>query len=383
MPLKEKSSLPQGSYFPCSWKIPGNSGWSITGHSRALERTGFLIPELRVVLDAGVDVPTDAGSSRPAAILITHGHIDHMNALPMLLRHKNAGDPPVEIIAPAAIIHRLRQFTQLSWAIKVDEDSYLPPDYEGPSEVDREQVLTCISSDDTTWVHFSEQQDSHKSWRGVKAGCSMELSVGKKNSSPIMIHTVELFHGLCTSVGYILSIPSTERKCLKPHLQGATKKETAENVKRARVNGEEINTTITIPETPQLAFVLDTTVDALNESRSKTATQIIACPIIMIECTYLEDSKQEEAMKRGHIWWGGLLPYVKKCYNQQESQPTTWVLVHFSLRYSDQEIIEFFQKETQSHIRLDSNPAHSSRPPDIVLWLDSGPQEFWIQSFLT
>ena len=31
--------------------------WTIAGHSRARERTGFILPEIGVVLDAGVDLP--------------------------------------------------------------------------------------------------------------------------------------------------------------------------------------------------------------------------------------------------------------------------------------------------------------------------------------
>jgi hypothetical protein len=91
MQQQVKSSLPQGDYFRASWKIPGGNNWVLTGHSRALERTGFWIPQLRIMLDVGVDLPTDSGAC-PAATLITHGHIDHMNALPMLLRHNKETD---------------------------------------------------------------------------------------------------------------------------------------------------------------------------------------------------------------------------------------------------------------------------------------------------
>jgi len=50
------STLPQFQYFKERWKVPLSGGWVLSGHSRALERTGFLLSAgpLTLVLDAGV-----------------------------------------------------------------------------------------------------------------------------------------------------------------------------------------------------------------------------------------------------------------------------------------------------------------------------------------
>jgi glyoxylase-like metal-dependent hydrolase (beta-lactamase superfamily II) len=78
------STLPQRNYFHQEYSIPGGQ-WKLSGHSRALERTGFLLTGggARILLDAGVDVPD---FSPLDLILVTHSHIDHCNALPMLYR---------------------------------------------------------------------------------------------------------------------------------------------------------------------------------------------------------------------------------------------------------------------------------------------------------
>jgi phosphoribosyl 1,2-cyclic phosphodiesterase len=77
------STLPQRSYFNQEYSF--QNLWKLSGHSRALERTGFLLTGggIRIVLDAGIDIPD---FSPPDLILLTHSHIDHCNALPMLYR---------------------------------------------------------------------------------------------------------------------------------------------------------------------------------------------------------------------------------------------------------------------------------------------------------
>mmetsp|Transcript_6461 Transcript_6461/g.9908 ORF Transcript_6461/g.9908 Transcript_6461/m.9908 type:complete len:359 (+) Transcript_6461:364-1440(+) len=350
---------PQSEYFNSSWKIPGTN-WTITGHSRALERTGFYIKELCVMLDAGIDLPTHSGA-RPAAIMITHGHIDHMNALPMLLRHRNENDPPTHVLVPKSIMHPIRQFTQLSWAVKIDDGLELPENYKPPPESER----------------FSENEifkDNFRTWHAIVPDTNRVLNLGKKNKTTISIHTLKLFHGKCTSVGYLLSIPASTKKKIRPELVGSNQKETTENVKSAKARCEKINDDVELPEEAKLAFVLDTSIEALLTDYSPTADRILHCPVIMIECSYLEDNKEKEAQKRGHIWWGGLLPFIKLAGSGK-----TWVLVHFSLRYSDQDIIDFFDDPEQCRMRFQG--IHDpSRPPDVVLWLDSGPKELWIES---
>ena len=54
MSRKMSSTLPQSAYFKESFTLPGTQ-WRLSGHSRAMERTGFLLQGggARFLLDAG------------------------------------------------------------------------------------------------------------------------------------------------------------------------------------------------------------------------------------------------------------------------------------------------------------------------------------------
>lgn|SRR3990167_3879062 len=61
-----------------NWKIP-NSSYTITGHSRAGERTGFCLTSHGIFFDAGIHC-----WNVPKFIFVTHSHTDHSFALPMM-----------------------------------------------------------------------------------------------------------------------------------------------------------------------------------------------------------------------------------------------------------------------------------------------------------
>ena len=76
-------------------KLTLKNGWTLQGHSRAGERTGFWLSPLNILLDAGLET-----KKRPNAVLITHKHFDHLYNLPLigtLDRSGDRGGPPVSI----------------------------------------------------------------------------------------------------------------------------------------------------------------------------------------------------------------------------------------------------------------------------------------------
>lgn len=371
-----KAHLPQYGYFRASYSIPGTD-WQITGHSRSMERTGFWIPQLSVVLDAGVDLPPGAGCL-PKAILVTHGHSDHCHALPMLMRHCTSEDSPTSVLAPAPIIHRLRSFVQLSFAVKVDIEDELPIEYAPPHDSESSPEPGSILRPEGDLL-------CRAIWRPCDATTSMTLGVGKKAKTPLAVQCLQLFHRRCSTVGYRLAVPSQIVKKVRPDLVGSTKQETGQNVQAARARGEAFQIQVVEPEQPKFAFVLDTQIEALMEDESSTAAQILECPVVMIECTYLEESFLQEARKRAHVCWCELLPFVAQSVQRRKEEGVfkTWILVHFSLRYLDPQIVEFFETEEASRITLEQAPTTEEgqqRPADVVLWLDDGPKELFIDS---
>jgi len=94
---------------------------------------------------------------------------------------------------------------------------------------------------------------------------------------------------------------------------------------------------------------------------------IFACPTIVIECSFVaaagmsEAEAEQEAIKRGHVAWSQLRPHV--CAHPK----SVFVLTHFSKRYTDAELREFFAAELVATEGCVCN---------VVLWLDSGVLDF-------
>ena len=241
-------TLPQHEYFKHRWRVP-HTEWTLAGHSRAMERTGFFLPEIGVVLDAGVDLPLQSSlvGNGVRAILVSHGHIDHMNALPALLRHCGDGAPPIHIMAPAPIVHRLREFCQLSWACKVDADEELPAEYAPPPD------------EDAHASPGSMLQQGLQTWRPVEGGMKLQVAVGKKAATTLEVHTTQLWHR-STAIGYVLGEPARSTHKFRRELIGTDKRVTAANVKAAQARGEPVYEEVQQEARLLLAFVTDTTI---------------------------------------------------------------------------------------------------------------------------
>ena len=95
----------------------------------------------------------------------------------------------------------------------------------------------------------------------------------------------------------------------------------------------------------------------------------------MVECTYLDRGMEGEAERRGHICWSQLLPVISS--RLAANAKHTWILIHFSLRYTDQQVSEFFSDGERCGARFAKEGAG---PPDVVLWLDSGVCELWVRA---
>ena len=157
---------------------------------------------------------------------------------------------------------------------------------------------------------------------------------------------------------------------------------------QAKKNG----TAITVEtKVPIVGYLCDTTTEAL---RLPTQAALIAnCPVKLVECTYLGGELEAEALKRHHVAWGGELGLYHLVAESIIRAPTTWVLIHFSLRHSDTEISAFFADPSLCGLRLQRSPpsppaattappvegpGSHSPPPLVVLWLDAGIVQLWL-----
>jgi ribonuclease Z len=270
------------------WKIP-NTPWTICGYSRAAYRTGFNIEQLDILLDGG-------GQCNSAKhIFITHTHGDHIATLPFSLINPD-----------------------------VNMEGFIKPVVYGP-EPARSHIHNYITSLFTTnAMSYNDNlmklvEDSY-TYKGYSSACVDRINI--KNTD----YDLEIFmcdHGI-TTISYGFSSISNK---LKDEYKGKSGTE----LKTLRLSGVTITNEVS---TKKFAYICDTSIKVL-----KWHPNILNYPLVFIECTFLYPDELDNAAKTKHIHWLHLRDYVINNPN------TLFVLIHFSLRYTDNEILDFFAKE--------------------------------------
>jgi len=265
-------------------KMPKIGEVTLIGNSRAADCTTFTIPELRVALDAGI-MPNKKSDN----IFITHVHSDHCYALPY---HRSRTSCPTTY-CPASSVEHLKLYMDASQALS----------------------LNCTMEEMFTMKKESRHA-AEISYIGVNAG--EEFLVDKKRS--IWVRTYDMDHGVAC-VGYEFSIV---KKKLKEEYTGLKGREIGKLKKQGIEITKDVRTTI-------FTFLGDTTCEALRQN-----PEILNTPILIIECSFLEDDQALNAARSKHVHWPNLREYVK------ENPDTLFILIHFSQRYSECDIREFF-----------------------------------------
>eukprot|EP01104_Vermistella_antarctica_P010943 TRINITY_DN2977_c0_g1_i2.p3 TRINITY_DN2977_c0_g1~~TRINITY_DN2977_c0_g1_i2.p3 ORF type:complete len:125 (-),score=29.47 TRINITY_DN2977_c0_g1_i2:102-476(-) len=67
-------------------------------------------------------------------------------------------------------------------------------------------------------------------------------------------------------------------------------------------------------------------------------------PVIVTECSFLEDDLESNAERTKHTLWKHLKPVIVA------HPEVTFVLIHFSLRHSNKDILDFFRKQDLPNI---------------------------------
>lgn len=281
------------------YKIAGTC-YTIRGWSKAALRTNFFIPELRVMLDAGL-----SANVSPEYIMVTHCHSDHTANIPYHLYtiHKK-----VTIFAPPESYMRIDKYIKQAYLMSTDIDDEnlldvtklydMIPAYEGETE-----------------ILIGEKMEEYKDENGDK-------KIRFKGGKPMKVEIIKCVHSVpCIGYGFIES-----RLKLKPEFEHLKGKEIGELKK----SGVDINDKI---DFPFFCYLGDTSHEVLqNPTLEKYKT-------IMIECTFILPDEHDNAILTKHIHWEYLKPYILA------HPQINFVLYHFSQRYQPEQIKEFFDNE--------------------------------------
>ena len=279
---------PMQVFWKTEFKLPGTP-WIMSGYSRSAYRTGFFIHGLNIMLDAGPQ-----SFKKPDHIFITHCHGDHIASLPFtMICDKNT--EKITLHCPAEAEVELRKYImQLHNTNSLTDSSATTASYYNLIPINQKHQIKRI--------HINKQL--------------MELeTVGADHSVPTVIY------------GF-----SVVKNKLNPKYASLTGKEIAQLTK----SGEIVTTEIV---DKKFSFVLDTSIKTVEQY-----PQFLQYPVVIIECSLLMDDEYDLAEKKKHIHWKQLRPHI------EANLDTLFILTHFSLRYKDQEIKNFFDD-----IKLNSN----------------------------
>ena len=302
---KEKEKNPDDSI--ALWKIwtthppitLSSTSYSLMGYSIAALRTNFYIKELGLMLDAGLSIAKVTINH----MLITHCHSDHIATLPFHI-YSYKENEKIKIYIPKGIEKHIKDFIEITYLLS----SHTFPEEEG------------IKREDLYLYNFYELII-------VEPGMILDINIKKSNFG---LEIFKCYHQV-PCVGYgVYNI----RKKLKEEYVNLKGKEIGE----LRKKGIEINYEY---QFKFLCYLGDTSKDIFNNEQWD---KIIQYKNIVIECTFIKDDDLEQADKTFHIHWKFIEPIVDKY------KDNFFILIHFSQRYDNSELIEFFNEKNRSNV---------------------------------
>jgi ribonuclease Z len=295
------------------WRFPKPySHYVLTGKSRAAWHTSFVIPQLNLLLDAGLCV----NKLRPKHVFITHGHNDHTLLSPAFVKRE---DPP-DIFCPAEMRKVFDDYILANTMLNLG----------GLIESATNDASEETNGDGTP--PQNEWLNTHIT-HPVRHGDVVPLRRLKNITATVFDcdHTVPC-------VGYVFSTTSHRLKPEYSSLKGP-------ELKALRQSGA----TITNEHcSPIFAFLGDTTAATLAAEPEWLRNGI---PVVITECSFLHEEHRVQADRTKHTIWSDLEKVIRKW------PATTFVITHFSLRYGQDEIRRFFTEMDQP-------------PKNIVVWID-------------
>ena len=311
-------SVAGDSHTMMRWVAPTHArdGLSIVGLGRSADASCYYLPEWGLVLDAGLATK----AFTPKTVLLSHGHRDHTQALPVLARPAPFGragqvvHPPM-VLLPEPLVPLVENYMHAESVLNFGHAQSIADNVKALGKLDL---------------------------RGVRDGDVIALPRHAYSGKRAL--SVEVFaapHKDMPAVAF--GIFRTGKK-LKPEY--AAQQARIPELMRANP-GLEVSEAV---KEPTLFYSGDTTIGLL-EARS---SEILAYRYIIHECTFLGEPTaelDEYARKRGHTHYAQLHRYICAAPN------TVWVLVHWSVRYSRQDVEDFFEDK------------YGGVPRNVVLWI--------------
>ena len=276
-----------------------STSYSLMGYSIAALRTNFYIKELGIMLDGGLSIAKVTINH----MLITHCHSDHIATLPFHI-YSYKENEKIKIYIPKGIEKHIKDFIEITYLLS----SHTFPEEEG------------IKREDLYLYNFYELII-------VEPGMILDINIKKSNFG---LEIFKCYHQV-PCVGYGIF---EKRKKLKEEYCNLKGKEIGE----LRKKGIEINYEY---QFKFLCYLGDTSKDIFNNEQWD---KIIQYKNIVIECTFIKDDDLEQADKTFHIHWKYIEPIVDKY------KDNFFILIHFSQRYDNSELIEFFNEKNRSNV---------------------------------
>ena len=248
------------------------------GRSRAGEGTCFGIPELKWMFDCGALV----NGWKPTNIFVSHTHSDHVHFLTEFRDDKN----PAKVWLPSSAAP----------LVQAHLDAY-------------QAMIDCGTEGDKL---------GRLSLRPTQPG---EQVVLKKGGTEYICEAIECQHRV-VCLGYNFLIRRKKLLDVYKDFPGA-------EIGRLRKSGVEV---MSVCEEPFLCYLGDTTAKVFERYPRLLKDQ----KLVIVECSFIDDADVERAETTKHMHWTSLRPHI------EDNPETLFVLIHFSLKYSNLELRNFF-----------------------------------------